>query len=334
MRKLASIRKIKQVLPIENADLLELAIVDGWKIVIKKGEYLAGDYCIYCEIDSLLPIKDEYEFLRKSSYVKFPDGTDGFRIKTIRLRGQVSQGLILPIYSLPENTSIEEGLDVTEIMDVVKYEQPIHASLSGLVKGGFPSFLRKTDEERIQNLVNDYQNWLMENKDFYATEKMDGSSATFYYNDNVFGVCSRNLELLENDGNTFWDIAKSLDLKNKLSSLNRNICIQGELIGPGVNKNIYNLKKHNVLFFNAFDIDTQNKLPLSEFIELIESLGLETVPIFHNFELPSSIDELLVISDGKSIINSNVDREGIVIRSYDMDISFKVISNKFLLNEK
>lgn len=333
MRKLASIRKVSNIEAIENADLLEVAVIDGWKVVIKKGEYKPNDFCVYCEIDSLLPIKEEYEFLRKSSYVKLPDETEGFRIKTIRLRGQISQGLVLPITIL-KDIEIVEGLDVTEYLGITKYEQPIPLDLAGKVKGGFPSFLRKTDEERIQNLTSEFNEWKSGNNKFYATEKLDGSSATFYYYNNEFGVCSRNLDLLETENNSFWNAARTLDLEKKLSELNRNICIQGELIGPGVNKNIYKLPKLTVMFFNAFDIDKQERLPLFEFLELINSLNLEVVPIFQNFDLPDSIDSLLKIADGKSQLNSNTDREGIVIRSYDMQISFKVISNKFLLNEK
>ena len=98
MRKLATIQKIKEILPIEGADAIELAIVNGWKVVVGKNvEHKEGDYVIYCEIDSFLPIKEEFEFLRKSSYKKMADGTEGFRLRTIKLRGQVSQGLIIPI---------------------------------------------------------------------------------------------------------------------------------------------------------------------------------------------------------------------------------------------
>jgi RNA ligase (TIGR02306 family) len=340
-RKLASIRKISDIQPIEGADMIELVIVDGWKVVVAKNVgHKLGDLVIYCEIDSFLPIREEFEFLRKSSYKKMVDGTEGFRLRTIKLRGQVSQGLILPISVLnPTDTNIYvepfEGLDVTEMLEIVKYEPPVPAELAGKVKGLFPSFLRKTDEERIQNLTLEYEGWKNSDKGFYVTEKLDGSSATFYFKDGEFGVCSRNLELLETEGNTFWKVARQLKLEEWLGTHETNYSIQGELIGEGIQGNPYKIKGQTVGFFNAFNIDTQEYLGLEEFELLISSMGLKTIPILdREFTLPDTIDELLKYADSKSVLNSNFDREGVVIRSVDRKISFKVISNKFLLNEK
>ena len=334
LRKLASIRKISDIQIIPGADMIELAIVDGWKVVVAKNvEHKVGDMVVYCEIDSFLPIKEEFEFLRKSSYKKMSDGTEGFRLRTIKLKGQVSQGLILPLkdLQLPNKDLLEVGMDVTNLLGISKYEPPIPAELSGKVKGLFPSFLRKTDEERIQNLSDEYEN-LKQHK-FYVTEKLDGSSATFYSKDGVFGVCSRNLELLETEGNTFWKVARELKLEEWLTSQDVNYSIQGELIGESIQGNPYKIKGQTVGFFNAFNIDTQEYLGLEEFEKLISSMGLKSVPILdREFTLPDTIDELLTYADEKSVLNSNFDREGVVIRSLDRKISFKVISNKFLLN--
>lgn len=334
LRKLASIRKISDIQSIPGADMIELAIVDGWKVVVAKNvEHKVGDMVVYCEIDSFLPIKEEFEFLRKSSYKKMSDGTEGFRLRTIKLKGQVSQGLILPLkdLQLPNKDLLEVGMDVTNLLGISKYEPPIPAELSGKVKGLFPSFLRKTDEERVQNLSNEYEN-LKQHK-FYVTEKLDGSSATFYSKDGVFGVCSRNLELLETEGNTFWKVARELKLEEWLTSQDVNYSIQGELIGESIQGNPYKIKGQTVGFFNAFNIDTQEYLGLEEFEKLISSMGLKSVPILdREFTLPDTIDELLTYADEKSVLNSNFDREGVVIRSLDRKISFKVISNKFLLN--
>lgn len=362
-RKLASIRRISDIQPIEGADMIELAIVDGWKVVVAKNVgHKVGDMVVYCEIDSFLPIKEEFEFLRKSSFKKMGD-QEGFRLKTIKLRGQVSQGLILPLsvfegydYRVSENLLNENpalepnrsvispsdmielvvGNDVTEVLGIVKYEPPIPAELAGKVKGLFPSFIRKTDEERIQNLTSEYEKWRLQSQhQFYVTEKLDGSSATFYYKDGVFGVCSRNLELLETEGNTFWKVARELDLENKLSKLNVNISLQGELIGEGIQGNPYKIKGQTVRFFNVFDIDNQEYYGLPNFLRTLDVLELESVPVIdREFLLPESVDELLTYADKKSELNPNFDREGVVIRSYDRTISFKVISNKFLLNEK
>ena len=341
-------RKISQILPIEGADAIELAIVDGWKVVVAKDVgHKVGDLVVYCEVDSFLPVREEFEFLRKSSYKKMGD-QEGFRLKTIKLRGQISQGLILPMSIFGDfSWTAHEGLDVSEKLGIVKYEPPIPAQLAGKVKGSFPSFLRKTDEERIQNLAAEYVE--LRKHTYYVTEKLDGSSATFYVRDGVFGVCSRNLELAEpepfvpgmvmcDDGierpkqeNSFWKVAREMDLKEKLLSTGKNISIQGELIGEGIQGNPYRIKGQTVKFYNAFDIDAFDYLGYEEFVTFIENLGLKTVPVLdENFSLPESIDDLLLFAEGKSVF-SDSQREGVVIRSLDRKISFKVISNKFLL---
>ena len=337
-RKLASIQVIKEILPIEGADAIELAIVNGWKVVVGKDVgHRAGDHVVYCEIDSFLPIREEFEFLRKSSYKKMGD-QEGFRLRTIKLRGQLSQGLILPMSIFGDfSWTAYEGLEVTERLGILKYEPPIPAELAGKVKGPFPSFLRKTDEERVQNLTDDYAKWVENDLDFYVTEKLDGSSATFYYKDGEFGVCSRNLELLETEDNTFWKVARELKLEEKLASVEKNICIQGELIGEGIQGNPYKIKGQTVRFFNAYDIDNQYQYGVPMFLATMQhSLKLETVPILTNLttKLPPTVDEMLSYADGKSALNPDLDREGVVIRSMDTTISFKAISNKFLLKEE
>lgn len=334
-RKLASIRIISDIQPINGADKIELAIVDGWKVVVaKEVDHKVGNMVVYCEIDSYLPVRDEFEFLRKSSYKKMSDGTEGFRLKTIRLRGQVSQGLILPLSAVSyTNVDFEVGMDVTNLLGIVKYEPPIPAELAGKVKGLFPSFIRKTDEERIQNLSSEYNEF--KKHDYYVTEKLDGSSATFYIKDGEFGICSRNLELLETEGNSFWKVARQIDLENKMRSVGENFSLQGELIGEGVQGNPYKIKGQTVRFFNVFDIDEQEYQPLHYFNITMDVLELTSVPILDSkFTLPDNIDDLLQYADGKSELNNSFDREGVVIRTLDRTISFKVISNKFLLNEK
>ena len=341
-RKLATVRKISNIQPIEGADKIELATIDGWKVVVAKDvNHKVGDLIVYCEVDSFLPIREEFEFLRKTSFKKMGD-QEGFRLKTIRLRGQISQGLIVPLDVLLKHgvssDDVFEGLDVTGMLDIIKYEPPVPAELSGKVKGLFPSFIRKTDEERVQNLSSEYEKYRAKNKlggKFYVTEKLDGSSATFYVKDEVFSVCSRNLELLETEGNTFWKVSRELDLENKLRTLGFNVCLQGELIGEGVQGNPYKIKGQTVRFFNGFNIDTQENIPFLEFVELTQKLGLKTVPILEfDFDLPNSIDNMLEYAESPSILNTNFSREGVVVRSYDRTISFKSISNQFLLNEK
>lgn len=359
-RKLASIQRIIEIRPIEGADAIEVARVNNWDVVVKKGEYNLGDLCVYCEIDSFLPIREEFEFLRKSSFKRMGD-QEGFRLKTIRLRGQLSQGLLLPLEVLngeeemvigtveqpwgpqlqlgpyDDAIVIEEGADVTEVLGIVKYEPPIPAELSGKIRGNFPSFLRKTDEERVQNLTKHYYEWVNNDLDFYVTEKLDGSSATFYLNEGQFGVCSRNLDLLETEENTFWKVARELQIEEKLRSTGKNLAIQGELIGEGIQGNPYKIKGQTVRFFNAFDIDSQTYYGLPMFLATMQhQLELETVPFVTNLtmKLPKTIDEALAFAEAKSVLNPDFDREGVVFRTMDRTISFKAISNKFLLNEK
>jgi RNA ligase (TIGR02306 family) len=364
-RKLASIRRIKEISPIDGADKIEVVKVDGWQVVVGKDVgYKAGDLVIYCEIDSFLPIREEFEFLRKTSYRKM-GGIEGFRLKTIRLRGVISQGLILPLSVLEgggemkigiskqphgdqlqlgpydDALIIEEGTDVTEILGIVKFELPIPAQLSGKVKGNFPGFLRRSDESRIQNLAKEYQEWAISSKhQFYATEKIDGSSFTCYLKDGQFGVCSRNLELIETDDNSLWGTARKMGLEDKLVSYGKNVCLQGEIIGPGIQGNPYGLFETIILFYNVYLIDEGEYLGFKEFSETLEKMGLPSVPILEvPFEFPGEPNEDLIEAalkkaEGKSVLNEKTEREGLVIRSMDRSISFKIISNNFLLGEK
>ena len=352
MRKLATVQKITEIKPIDGADAIELAIVNGWQVVVAKDvNHKVGDDIVYCEIDSFLPVREEFEFLRRSSFKKMGDD-EGFRLKTIKLRGQISQGLILPISIFGDfSWTAYEGLDVTERLGIVKYDPPIPAQLAGISKGNFPSFIPKTDEERVQNLAKDF-NKLKEGS-YYITEKLDGSSATYYVRDGEFGAASRNLELAEppafvpgnilcEDGverpkteNTYWKVARELDIKNKLLSLEKNISIQGELIGEGIQGNPYKIKGHTLRIFNIFDIDKHEYFDLHDFLITANQLGLETIPVLDtDFKLPETVEELLLLAEGKSVLHKDTEREGLVIRSLDRKISFKAISNKFLLKSK
>lgn len=209
-RKLASVRKIADIQPIPGADAIDVATIDGWKVVVKKGEFQIGDLAIYFEIDSWIP-KDVAPFLNKG---RTYNGVEGERLRTVKLRGQVSQGLLLPVncihgHATVENTAtgigmiVNEGIDLTEFLNIQKYEKPLPGALVGVARGSFPSFLRKTDQERAQNMTRDLRRWEDEGAMWEVTEKLDGSSMTCYLHEDVFGVCSRNLDLLETEGNAF-----------------------------------------------------------------------------------------------------------------------------------
>jgi RNA ligase (TIGR02306 family) len=336
MRKLATIQIIKDLRPISGADSIEVASILGWNVVVKKGEFKVGEKVVYCEIDSILPDRPEFDFLKNR----------GMRIKTIRLRGQVSQGICFPLIVLPlPNQDLPEDYDVTQILGVIKYEPAIPACLSGIAKGKFPSFIPKTDETRVQVLQKVLDKY--KGMECYVTEKLDGSSATYYIRDGEFGVCSRNLELLEDNENTFWKVARELDIQNKLRSIGRNIALQGELIGEGIQGNKLKIKGHTVRFFNAFDIDKFEYLNFFDFSELINNkLDLFTVPIIeHKYLLENDIDWIVSKATIKSDLCQDVWAEGIVIRPYEEKIdlllsnenfnngrlTFKAINPEFLL---
>jgi RNA ligase (TIGR02306 family) len=349
MRKLASIQLVNAAEPIPNADAIERIRILGWWVVVKKGEFKPSDKVVYCEIDSLLPERQEFEFLRPSSFkpaimddVGVTIQAAGFRIKTIRLRGQVSQGICFPLTILPPGIAVEEGEDVTEALSVRKWEPPVPVGMGGRVKGGFPGFLPKTDETRVQVLEAVLER--NRGKTFYLTEKIDGTSFTAFLRDGEFGVCSRNLWLDDTDDTSLLiRVAKRLGLEAKLralvSSRGFQPAIQAEVIGPGVQKNKYELKEVTLRVFNVFDIDASRLLDHPAMLEVIREMGLETVPQLGTFTLNHSVDELVVLSEGTSLLNPKAQREGIIFRTiveeYDEDIggrlSFKAINPKFLL---
>lgn len=336
MRKLASIQAIAEVAPIPEADAIEAVRINGWWVVSKKGEFKVGDRCVYFEVDAFLPVRPEFEFLRKGCFKSTQHLGDGFRLKTIKLRGQLSQGLALPLWTVQIGSDIEFGADVSELLGVKLYEKPISPQLQGQMKGSFPSFIPKTDQERCQNLVREIADSHARGEHFEVTLKLDGSSCTAYWRDGVFGVCSRNIELkLEDETNTFVATVESTGLGTALRALGRNIAVQGELIGPGIQCNPENLAKHTIYVFDVFDIDTQRYLlPAARYkvLETLQARGFNGghVPVIESQTIPPrSVNELLQLAEGDSI-HCTV-REGIVFKSIGRSFSFKVISNSYLL---
>jgi len=334
-RKLASVVKIVDIQPIPGADAIVVATVKGWKVVVKVNEYKVGDLAVYYEIDSFLPIRPQFEFLRKSSYKRM-GSSEGFRLKTIRLRGQISQGLLTPI---PEGISNpKEGDDLTEALDIVKYEPPIPAQLAGKIKGTFPSFIPKTDEIRIQNFESEV-GFSPVGERAYVTEKLDGTSFTCYFNNGVFGVCGRNWELSETSDNSLWRMANVLQLKEKMTKHGKNIALQGELVGAGINGNLYGLSDHKLYFFTGYDIDKGRRMFFDELEWVLFGLQLQMVPVLekYGFVIPNEnniVDYMLRYAEGKSVLNMEVDREGVVVRGLEREFSFKAISNTYLLGSK
>ena len=340
MRKMASLRRIDSIRPIEGADAIECAVVGGWTVVVKRGEFHAGELAIYCEIDSFIP-HEVAPFLSKGKEPREFDGIRGERLRTVRLRGQLSQGLLLKVDTV-DNSALcfgevqfpcIEGYDVSEHLKIQKYEPPVPAQLAGQVKGMFPSFMLKTDQERIQNLVEELKVWNEKNFTWEVTEKLDGSSMTVYVNGQDEGVCSRNLDLKRDENVTFWKVAIQDQLIEKIRRTSRNLALQGELIGEGIQGNKYKILGHGFFMFDAYDIDKQEYLTPSARQELAKTLEIQHVPVINNDALMNgmSVEDLLFAAEGKSALNDQAAREGIVFKATRFSSSFKAISNRWLL---
>ncbi len=344
MRKLAKIVKIDELNPIEGADAIECAVVGGWKVVAQKGLYNVGDLAVYFEIDSWIP-HELAPFLSKGKEPREFEGVKGERLKTIKLRGQLSQGLLMPLTEVIEkagcHSPLEEGIDVTEWLGIKKWEKPINAQLAGVCKGNFPSLIPKTDQERAQNLKKEITAATESALKFEITEKLEGSSMTCYLIDGVFGVCSRNMDLKETAENAFWKTARVAGVEEKMRDEFglADFAVQGELIGPGIQGNIYNLKDTMFCIFDIYDIRRGEYVDPTTRRAMVASMGLTHVPVIaHQAELfdtlgITDINQLLTFAEGKSTLAA-VEREGIVFKQVDGGMTFKAISNKYLLGEK
>jgi RNA ligase (TIGR02306 family) len=337
MRKLATIQRIDAINPIPNADAIEVATVGGWRVVVKKNEFAVGDLAVYCEIDSWIP-NTIAPFLSKGEPKEY-NGVKGERLRTVKLRGQISQGLLLPI----DLTFFRDpGTDLTETLGIQKFEPPIPAQLAGEVIGMFPSAVPKTEQERVQNLTELLKTW--QGLEFEITEKLDGTSCTFYLDgEGVLHACSRNLDLKYNPDNTFWKIANHHNIAREMTAYGLvNYAIQGEIIGEGIQGNKYKIQGQEFFVFDIYDVINSRYLSNEERFELCGKLGLKTsvctialnhAPVIDScFVMKHTVDELLSMAEGPSVLNSKTEREGLVFKCIsDTNIHFKVISNKFLL---
>lgn len=359
MRRLATIRAVGKITPIEGKDRIVLAHIDGWQVIVKKDEFQTGDLAVYCEIDSVLPDKPEFEFLRKNN----------FRIRTMRMGGVRSEGICFPLSILPKG-NYNVGDDVTEIIGVKKYESPTEQrerlqeeekpirnatkfskymmrykwyrklKIGRKKDKSFPSFIKKTDEERIQNMP-----WVLENKEpMVVTEKVDGSSITMvlakkktifpWQKKYEYIVCSRNFRLT-NDRNNYWECSDRYNVQKVLGNIIGTyewVAIQGEMIGVGIQGNKYKEKTHDVYIFNL--LYPTGRLGTIEAKKIIEDNGMKFVPVLDdNYILPDTVDEMLDYAHGESKLYPTL-REGVVIRSKDGLRSFKAVDPLFLIKNK
>jgi hypothetical protein len=349
---LASVQRVVKITPIEGADAIETATVLGWEVVIKKGEYNVGDLCCYIQIDTIVPDKPEYEFLRERK----------FRVKTIKLRKQISQGLIVP---LPKG-EWSEGDDLTSVIGVKKYEKVdnnpqryekprkpkkwynriIYNLKYNFLYKIFPFLLPKsrsefpknlvsiTDEERIQNMPKVLETH--SGKLFVVSYKLDGSSITIIHN-KIFGrskyrLCSRRFELHDKQ-NDWYNVFKQTDFASHIQKLvkyykTNDIIVQGEAIGK-FNGNHHGLKSDEIRLFNIYV--NGRRLNQREFIKICSANSIPHCPLYKEVILDYTLPEILKMSQIKDILNPQVEVEGLVWRCVEDNLSFKVINNNYLL---
>lgn len=340
MRKLASIQTIKKIEPIPDADNIEVAGVLDWQAVVKKNQFKVGDKCVYFEIDSLIPdAANENWKIDPKSFHRNESG----RIKTIRLRKVLSQGLVLPIENFSENIqNMDVGSDVTELLNVEKYEPPIPAQIQGDCKG-FNWPISKTDEIRVQN--NDEYRFIeaLSGKPYYVSLKLDGTSSSFLIHPdlNEYHVCGRNYSYKESDTHTFWRLSRKYDIENKLREISKeygvNIAIQGECVGPGIQANRLGLVDNDIYVFNVIDVARKKRFCLDHCLDICNRLEIKFVPVIERGDsFNYSAKDLLGKAKGKyrdffPTAIASQEMEGIVVRSICGDISFKAINNDFLL---
>ena len=346
-RKLASIQKIRKVEPIEGADRIEKASVLGWECVVNKGQFTAGDDAVYFEIDSFLPIRPEFEFLRSSSYKKTDFMGEGFRLRTQKFRGQVSQGLLLPISSFPELYDAQMygytvGDDVTDLLGVKKWEIEEMATTGGTVVGTLPVDVPHTDETRVQTTPELIQAFA--GLEYYISTKMDGSSHSISIDDDGFHVTGHNYEYKDDDSSSFYKLVKERGYKGKMEQFMakeglKTLTIQGELCAPGIQQNRLRLQKPEWYVFTVRE--DGKRVGLTEMQNVCNALGMVTVPIEEvSTDLPSkypTVEALLERADGE--YPNGGKKEGIVIRPTEPvfsplisgPLSMKVVSNKYLL---
>jgi hypothetical protein len=363
-RKLASVQMISDIKPIEGADRIEVATVEGWHVVISKSDnFHIGDKVVYIEIDSVVPAVPMFEFLKERDY----------RVRTIKLRKQVSEGLILPISVLKGDYAI--GTDVTKELGITKYDPQAKAEKEMVEKEKkngsafhkflmkfswyrklyfeknpplsypFPEGVEKTDEIRIQNLVEDFEKWKGWGLEFSASEKVDGVSSSFVLDENdKFHVCSRNYGLSKANpvGKVYWEIAEKYDMKHVLTDIRdtyypnaKTVVIQGEILGKNIQGDKYHLPEHIIKVYNL-KINGE-LIPYKMMKHLCDRYHLPTVDVVvDNFVIPhaGTIDDIVNMAKGVSLLDTSMPREGLVFRSKDYRISFKAINPDFLLKYK
>ena len=348
MRKLASIQRVWKIEPIEGADRIELAHVLGWQCVANKGQFKEDDIAVYFEVDSFLPVREEFEFLRSSSYKDTPLLGEGFRLRTMKFRGQISQGLLLPISVFPElsDVPLEAGTDVTDLLGVKKWEIEERATTGGTIIGQLPANVPHTDETRIQVMPELIQAFA--GKEYYISTKMDGSSHSINLDEHgQIHITGHNYEYKDDGKSSFYNLVKDRGIEARLLEYAdgadfHSITIQGELCAPGIQKNRLRLTRPEWYVFTIM-LDGK-RIGLNEMLKICNDLKLDHVPIeevgMDLQEKYPTVDALLDRADGQ--YPNGGAKEGIVIRTTEPEwneligdyLSMKVVSNKYLLKNE
>ncbi len=346
MRKLASIQKILKLEPIPNADAIELAMINGWRAVVKKGQFQEGERGVYFEIDAIPPDVEIFKFLWTPKQHPPIPRPDKFRIRTMKLRGCLSQGLLMPLAAMADLIDVDvlatlpEGSDVTELLGVEKYEPPLPFN-QGSIIGPFPGFIPKTDEERIQSAPGLLEE--LAGKPYVITLKYDGTSATFFRDPETheLQICSRNWRITPSE-NLYGSAAIKYNLDAILNGSNQHLALQAEVIGPRIQKNPSGLKQLEMRIFNVWDWDQAKYLNSDQVAAFCDEHQLPMVDRIESGQAFSyTLGDLLTLAEGTYPGTRNP-REGIVIRpavetyspTLNGRLSFKVISNAYLLAEK
>lgn len=346
MRKLASIQRIWDVIPIDGADSIELVKVMGWQCVAKKSEFKKNDLGVYFEIDSFLPVWPEFEFLRSNSYRNSDLMGEGFKLRTMKFKGQISQGLILPLNMFKElSPDLEIGTDVTELLGVRKWEIEERATTGGNIIGGLPYDVPRTDETRVQGEPDLIQAFA--GLQYYISTKMDGSSHSISIDEDGFHVTGHNYEYKDDGTSSFYEYIKKknyeYNMRHAMGRFNiKTLTIQGEFCAPGIQKNPLRLTKPEWYVFTIRE--NGERVGLERMCNLCSFMGMQTVPIEEvDFDLPSkypTVESLLERADGNYSTGGR--KEGIVVRPTEPiynsiiggPLSMKVVSNKYLLKQE
>jgi RNA ligase (TIGR02306 family) len=341
-RKLASVQRVLEIVPIAGADAIVAAKINGWQCVVKKGTFAPGDRGVFFEIDAVPPDAPAYRFLWTAKGAAPVAGArpPKARIRTMTLRGCLSQGLLLPLAEAGVPADTADGTDVTALLGVGKYEPALPPGADDL-RAPFPWSIPKTDEMRVQSAPAVLDE--LRGKPYAATLKYDGTSATYLIDpdDGTFHACGRNWSIREGDS-VYWAVARRLGLEALLRAQANRYAIQGELCGPGIQKNPLALAEAGLFVFSVYDLVEKRFLADREMRALAALMGLAAVAVVEEGEaFAHDQASLLALAEGV-YPGTKSQREGIVIRPREETfsptlsgrLSFKAISNKYLLGER